>query len=127
MRTIRTVLVVTVAAGLTSCQSSLPGGTGFRAPPPLTAEAAAVAGLTTEQVSNANTLYVTKCAKCHNFYHPADYSAQGWDVWMRKMSRKARLKPSQEALLRQYLGAFREQARGAAPERNLPVKSPVLR
>ena len=99
---------MTVAAGLTSCQSSAPGGTGFRTPPALSANAAAASGLTALQVSDATALYVAKCAKCHNFYYPAEYSTYDWEVWMRKMSRKARLKPEQEKLLRQYLGAFRE-------------------
>jgi hypothetical protein len=60
-------------------------------------------------VSDATELYVAKCAKCHKFYHPADYSQKEWDMWMHKMSRKSKLKPAQEELLARYLGAFREK------------------
>ncbi len=95
------------AAGLMSCQSSRPGGASFSSVPPLSAEAANAAGLSPQQVNDANTLYATKCAKCHKFYDPAVYSDKEWEVWMRKMSRKSRLKPAQEELLREYLGAYR--------------------
>ena len=97
-----------VAAGLMSCQSSSSGGASFYSPPPLSVEAANRAGLSPQQVTDANALCVTKCAKCHKFYDPSVYSQKEWDTWMRKMSRKSRLKPAQEALLRQYLGAFRD-------------------
>ena len=48
-------------------------------------------------------LYVAKCAKCHKFYNPANYSDQDWKIWMSKMSRKAKLKPEQEAAVSQYI------------------------
>ena len=41
-------------------------------------------------------LYVAKCAKCHKFYDPAKYSEADWQIWMTKMSKKAKLKPEQE-------------------------------
>jgi hypothetical protein len=62
---------------------------------------------TEEQVEAARTLYIAKCTGCHKFYPPANYSAADWEVWMRKMSRKARLNPEQDALLRAYLELFR--------------------
>ena len=55
----------------------------------------------------AEDLYNVKCAKCHKFYDPAAYSEKDWEMWMRKMSRKSKLKPEQEELLRRYLGEFR--------------------
>lgn len=101
-----------VAAGLAGCQSSASGGrTGSDAVPVLTTEAVAAAGLSVQEVTDANQLYIVKCAKCHKFYHPAEYSREDWDMWMRKMSRKARLKPPQEELLTRYLAAFREKQR----------------
>ncbi len=47
-------------------------------------------------------LYVGKCAKCHKLYDPAKYSDQQWQVWMDKMSRKAKLQPEQTELLSRY-------------------------
>jgi nitrate/TMAO reductase-like tetraheme cytochrome c subunit len=99
-----------VVAGLAGCQSSAPGGhPGSDSIPALTADAAQAARLSAQEVSDANALYVVKCAKCHKFYDPADYSQKDWDVWMRKMSRKSKLKPAQDELLTRYLGAFREK------------------
>jgi len=48
-------------------------------------------------------LYVGKCAKCHKLYDPAKYSDQQWQVWMDKMSRKAKLQPEQKELLSRYI------------------------
>ena len=53
--------------------------------------------------AGARKLYVAKCAKCHKFYDPANYSDHEWKIWMKKMSRKARLKPMQEEMLSQYI------------------------
>ncbi len=61
--------------------------------------------------TTAQDLYNVKCAKCHKFYDPAAYSEKDWELWMRKMSRKSKLKPDQEALLRRYLGEFRGQGK----------------
>lgn len=101
-------MAAALAAGLAGCQSSPPGGrTGSDSVPVLSADAANAAGLSAQEISDANTLYVAKCAKCHKFYAPADYSQRDWDMWMRKMSRKSKLKPAQEELLTRYLAAFR--------------------
>jgi mono/diheme cytochrome c family protein len=48
-------------------------------------------------------LYVAKCAKCHKFYDPAKYSEADWQMWMTKMSKKAKLKPEQEEALSRYI------------------------
>lgn len=47
--------------------------------------------------------YVAKCAKCHKFYDPAKYSEADWQMWMAKMSKKAKLKPQQEQELSRYI------------------------
>jgi hypothetical protein len=103
-----TVLVVVLVVGLTGCKSSAPGG-GSDSLPLLTVDAASAAGLSAREVSDANTLYATKCAKCHKFYNPSDYSQKDWDLWMEKMSRKAKLNPEQEDLLTRYLATFRDK------------------
>jgi cytochrome c5 len=77
--------------------------------PPGTPVATASAGtpLSAEQRPNAKRLYEAKCARCHQFYNPADYSKHDWESWMTKMSRKAHLKPDQEELLGRYLEELR--------------------
>ena len=54
----------------------------------------------------AARLYTAKCARCHKFYNPADYNDAEWQMWMNKMSHKARLKSDQAQLLSQ--GQFKE-------------------
>jgi hypothetical protein len=103
-------IVVVAAVGWAGCQSSAPGGRTASGPAPaLNDRAASAAGLSGQEVTDAAQLYVAKCAKCHKFYHPAEYSQKDWEMWMRKMSRKSKLKPPQEELLTRYLGAFREK------------------
>jgi len=92
-------------AGLLAACKSGPSGSPTRSlPPVLPAGAAGFSGLEMQQ---ARDLYAAKCANCHRFYPPADYSANEWRGWMQKMSRKSRLKPDEELLLNRYLGAFR--------------------
>ena len=55
------------------------------------------------ETASARKLYVAKCAKCHKFYDPKKYSDEEWHKWMRKMSKKSKLTPEQEALLSQYI------------------------
>ena len=102
-------ILVTTLAGFAGCQSSGPGRAGSDTIPLLSAEAATAAGLSAKEITDANALYTVKCAKCHKFYHPIDYPQNEWDMWMRKMSRKSKLKPAQEELLTRYLAAFRSQ------------------
>jgi mono/diheme cytochrome c family protein len=71
------------------------------------AEGAAGGGLTAKDLSAARSLYVAKCAKCHQFYEPKGYSDAEWRTWMEKMNRKSRLKPDQATLLNRYLDAYR--------------------
>jgi len=56
-----------------------------------------------DETAVARKLYVAKCAKCHKFYDPAKYSDEQWQIWMSKMSKKAKLKPAQEELLARYI------------------------
>jgi hypothetical protein len=50
---------------------------------------------------------VAKCAKCHKFYEPKNYSDADWEVWMGKMSRRSKLKADQEEALKRYLDDYR--------------------
>ena len=51
-----------------------------------------VSELPVDETTAARKLYVAKCAKCHKFYDPAKYSDEEWQIWMTKMSKKAKLK-----------------------------------
>jgi hypothetical protein len=63
--------------------------------------------LSAEQAAAARKVYAAKCAKCHRFYEPTNYTEPAWRNWMEAMSRKARLKRDQDALLSKYLDAYR--------------------
>jgi hypothetical protein len=58
-------------------------------------------------------LYVAKCAKCHKFYDPSKYSEADWQMWMTKMSKKAKLKPEQEEILSRYIAENLRSPKGA--------------
>jgi len=64
---------------------------------------AAAEKLSASELAAARKLSAVKCAKCHKFYEPADYSKDDWAEWMEKMRRKAKLKPEQFDLLSRYL------------------------
>jgi hypothetical protein len=63
--------------------------------------------LTLKEVTSARKLYVAKCAKCHKFYEPKNYTDADWEVWMGKMSRRSKLKADQEEALKRYLEDYR--------------------
>jgi mono/diheme cytochrome c family protein len=65
------------------------------------------------QTAAGQKLYVAKCAKCHKFYDPAKYSDADWEMWMAKMSKKAKLKPVQEAELSKYISENLRPPKGA--------------
>jgi hypothetical protein len=65
--------------------------------------------LTDKERGAAKRLYELKCVKCHRPYEPKDYSQEEWRLWMTRMSKKARLRPSQEKLLNRYLDARRAE------------------
>jgi hypothetical protein len=72
--------------------------------------------LTFKELSAARKIYVAKCAKCHRFYEPKDYSDADWASWLEKMSRKSKLKEEQSTLLRRYLDAYRTGEVAGKPE-----------
>jgi len=116
VRALRSAVLVAVAVATTmlaGCQSSAPGGrSADGAVPPLDAASARAAGVSVQEVNDASKLYIAKCARCHKFYNPAEYSDAEWHSWMTKMGRKARLKPDQQELLSRYLEAFRTTQKG---------------
>ena len=63
--------------------------------------------LTPKEVAAGRKVYVAKCAKCHKFYEPKSYTDADWGRWMASMSRKAKLKPEDDTLLRRHLDEYR--------------------
>jgi len=77
--------------------------------------AARAAELSAKETADARKLYNTKCAKCHKFYDPAKYTDEEWQTWMRKMSKKAKLKNAQSELIGRYLDTFRAPTKTNSP------------
>lgn len=71
------------------------------------APAPSAADLSAKELTTARKIYVAKCAKCHRFYEPKEYSESDWRMWMEKMGRKSKLKPAQSDLLNRYLDSYR--------------------
>ena len=69
--------------------------------------AASADELPLKELTAARKIYVAKCAKCHQFYEPTDYSENDWRTWMEKMNKKSKLKEEQARLLTRYLDAYR--------------------
>ena len=63
--------------------------------------------LTAKEAAAGRKVYVAKCAKCHRFYEPKGFNDADWRRWMESMSRKAKLKPEDDKLLREYLDEYR--------------------
>ena len=100
MRAVRAQLLVLCAA-LAGCKS--PARPAFAGLPAEAEDHARAAGLSVEEIEAARKIYVARCARCHKFYDPGDYTADEWRTWMTKMSKKARLRADQEQLLSRYL------------------------
>ena len=62
---------------------------------------------TLKELAAARKTYVAKCAKCHRFYEPTNYSENDWRTWMEKMNKKSKLKEEPASLLTRYLDAYR--------------------
>ncbi len=105
-RRVSLAMTVGVLLAVTGCAGSRQPNAAA-APPPLPPGGGAPL-LTNEQIAAARKLYIAKCTACHKYYPPADYSATDWETWMRKMSRKARLKPPEDQTLREYLSLYRQ-------------------
>jgi hypothetical protein len=73
----------------------------------IAANAMKAADLTDTEVRSARKLYLSKCAKCHKLYDPACYDAPGWQSWMAKMTKKARLNAEQADLISRYVETIR--------------------
>jgi hypothetical protein len=63
--------------------------------------------LTPKEAAAGRKVYVAKCAKCHKFHEPKDYSEADWGRWLENMGRKSKLNVDQKNLLERYLGEYR--------------------
>jgi hypothetical protein len=79
------------------------------------AASAAEAPALKDQIA-ARKIYVAKCAKCHRFYEPTDYTDADWRLWMGRMNRKSKLNAKQADLLNRYLDAYRAGVLPGKPE-----------
>jgi Dihaem cytochrome c len=75
----------------------------------LALSAAQAGDLSLTEIQAAKKLYNGKCAKCHKFYDPGNYTQAEWETWMQKMGKKSKLKPQQYQLLSRYLETFRAE------------------
>lgn len=80
--------------------------------------------LTDKEKSAAKRIYDTRCVKCHVKRWPVDYPPEEWQLWMKKMSRKAKLTPDEQKLMAHYFDSLRTEPvskadppanRGSAP------------
>ena len=78
--------------------------------------AASADELTAKELQAARKIYVAKCAKCHRFYEPTNYTEPDWQTWMEKMNKKSKIKGEQAALLNRYLDAYRAGQLPGKPE-----------
>ena len=74
-----------------------------------------------DEVGQTRKLYIAKCARCHRLYDPTQYTDSAWQVWMDKMSKKAKLKVDQKELLTRYLETVRKGRIGEAPPSRGPA------
>jgi Dihaem cytochrome c len=74
---------------------------------------------TLEDLQRGRTLYVRKCAGCHNLHRPDEYSADRWRALVAEMRKEAKVSGEEEALIVKYLSAASTRLR------NPPMKEPA--
>ena len=95
-------------------------GPGYQAPP-VNAQLVKIAGIPVSQLERGHLIHQAKCAKCHPFEDPAQYSADDltFDI-MPTMARKSKIDVADEQAVLEYLLAARKMPRAdaAAPTGN---------
>ena len=90
----RKFAVVFIATGLISCASALYIPTQNDATAQKT---------TLEKLQQGRTLYINKCAGCHNLYLPSSYTNKAWTPILERMQQPARITDSEKELIGAYL------------------------
>lgn len=62
--------------------------------------------LTRAALERGRQLYFSRCGACHEASEPRQRTAVAWDEALAEMSVRARLEPSERALVRDYLHLF---------------------
>ncbi len=98
-------LVVPVVAGClvtaAACAPAVP-----RVTPRLVAVAGPGADATT--LEQGRRIYVERCSTCHALPRPADYTAEQWRDWLRRMAPKGKLDATESARALDFLLAARQ-------------------
>ena len=113
-----TIVAAALLCVLVGCKTGGFGNGRIVPDPAVAAVAAEQAGMSVSDIARAADMYVLKCAKCHQFYDPADYGDASWSKWMTKMSRKTKLSSDEDDLLRSYLEAYRKRSTTSAAEQS---------
>ena len=61
--------------------------------------------VTIEDLTTGRSVYVQKCAGCHNLYRPAKYTPARWPDLVAKMSKRSKLAGEEQRLIASYLSA----------------------
>jgi mono/diheme cytochrome c family protein len=56
-----------------------------------------------EKLQQGRTLYINKCAGCHNLYLPAAYTNMDWTPILDRMQKPAKITDSEKELIAAYL------------------------
>jgi hypothetical protein len=106
-RTILASLTVPAILHLAACASGLAqpqAGDALRA-------AERWPGVTLEQLAEGRSLYVARCAGCHNLHLPERYTPEKWLDLVPAMAVKARLSPGEVETIERYLYATSARVR----------------
>jgi cytochrome c5 len=63
------------------------------------------ATISIDYLKEGHALYTTRCSKCHELKNTTTYTAAGWDVILKNMSKRARLNEKQKEQVTAYLHA----------------------
>jgi len=71
---------------------------------------------TLQELQQGRTLYVQKCAGCHNLHRPDEYAPEEWDVQLDEMTQEEDvvLSPEQRELIGRYLMVASARVRNTA-------------
>lgn len=76
-----------------------------------------------QDLRHGRSLYVEKCAGCHNLPLPGAYSPDEWEGYVAYMTADAKLTPDEQLAITRFLIAASARARGvpASPASNKPT------
>jgi hypothetical protein len=69
---------------------------------------------TMDDLLRARTLYIARCAGCHNLHRPEEYSPDRWRTLVVEMRSEAKITPEEEELIVEYLSAASTRLRNVS-------------